>query len=184
MSVTETPILRLERTYDAPVEAVFDAWTNPEVLRRWWVADSSWRTPVAEVDLRVTTAANAQRLEARILGLKPHNPKARIVVTGGMNRPPMERTPGVAALYEMAKGIARELGFELGEASVGGASDANFVTPLGIPVVDGLGGVGDGGHATNEHVEVASLPVRAALIAGLIRELQSGDGVATTLDRS
>jgi glutamate carboxypeptidase len=138
----------------------------------------------AEVDLRVTTADNAQRLEARILGLEPHNPKARIVVTGGMNRPPMERTPGVAALYEMAKGIAHELGFELREASVGGASDANFVTPFGIPVVDGLGGVGDGGHANNEHVEVASLPVRAALIAGLIRELQSGDGVATTIDRS
>ena len=131
----------------------------------------------AEVDLRVTNMAEAQRLEEAILGLRPHNPKARVVVTGGINRPPMERTPGVAALYEMARGVAKGLGFELGEASVGGASDANFVTPLGVPVIDGLGAVGDGAHATNEHVEVASLPVRATLIAGLIRELQSTNGV-------
>ena len=79
----------------------------------------------AEVDLRVTNIAEAQRLEEAILGLQPHNPKARVVVTGGINRPPMERTPGVAALYEMARGVAKGLGFELGEASVGGASDAN-----------------------------------------------------------
>jgi glutamate carboxypeptidase len=130
----------------------------------------------AEVDLRVTSIAEAQRLEETILGLEAHNPKARVVVTGGMNRPPMERTPGVAALYEMAKGIAAELGFDLKEASVGGGSDANFVTPLGVAVVDGLGAVGDGAHATNEHVEIDSLPIRAALIAGLIRELQSTDG--------
>ena len=133
----------------------------------------------AEVDLRVTSIAEAQRLEEIILGLKTHDPRARVVVTGGMNRPPMERTAGVAALFEMAKGIAGQLGFDLEEASVGGGSDANFVTPLGVAVVDGLGAVGDGAHATNEHVEVDSLPVRAALIAGLIRELQSVDGVAT-----
>jgi glutamate carboxypeptidase len=134
----------------------------------------------AEVDLRVTNLAEAQRLEETILGLRPHNPKARVSVTGGINRPPMERTPGVAALFEMARGVARRLGFELGEASVGGASDANFVTPLGVPVIDGLGAVGDGAHATHEHVEVASLPIRASLIAGLIRELQSTDGVGST----
>jgi glutamate carboxypeptidase len=91
----------------------------------------------------------------------------------------MERTPGVAALYEMARAVARDLGFELGEASVGGASDANFVTHLGVAVIDGLGAVGEGAHATNEHVEIASLPVRASLIAGLIRELQSTDGVGS-----
>lgn len=133
----------------------------------------------AEVDLRVTNLAEAQRLEETILGLRPHNPKARVVVTGGINRPPMERTPGVAALFEMARGVARGLGFELGEASVGGASDANFVTPLGVAVIDGLGAVGDGAHATHEHVEIASLPIRASLIAGLIRELQSTDGVGS-----
>jgi glutamate carboxypeptidase len=137
-------------------------------------------TATAEVDLRVTSMAEAQRLEETILGLPAHNPKARVVVTGGMNRPPMERTPGVAALYEMAKRIAADLGFDLKEASVGGGSDANFVTPLGVAVVDGLGAVGDGAHATSEHVEIDSLPVRAALIAGLIRELQSMDGRSQT----
>lgn len=133
----------------------------------------------AEVDLRVTSLAEAHRLEETILGLRAHNPKARVVVTGGINRPPMERTPGVAALFEMARGVARDLGFELGEASVGGASDANFVTPLGVAVIDGLGAVGDGAHATHEHIEIASLPIRASLIAGLIRELQSTDGVGS-----
>jgi glutamate carboxypeptidase len=131
----------------------------------------------AQVDLRVRTMAEAQRMEETILGLRPHHPGARIAVTGGLNRPPMERTAGVAALYQMAKGIAAGLGFELGEASVGGGSDANFVTPLGVAVVDGLGAVGDGAHATTEHVEIDSLPLRAALIAGLIRELQSVDAV-------
>ncbi len=131
----------------------------------------------ARVDLRVRTMAEAQRMEETILGLRPHDPRARIAVTGGLNRPPMERTAGVAALYQMAKGIAAGLGFELTEASVGGGSDANFVTPLGVAVVDGMGAVGDGAHATTEHVELDSLPLRAALIAGLIRELQSVDAV-------
>jgi glutamate carboxypeptidase len=154
---------------------VVSAGTRPNVVAA---------AATAEVDLRVTNLAEAQRLEETILGLQPHNPKTRVVVTGGINRPPMERTPGVAALYEMAKGVASGLGFELREASVGGASDANFVAPLGVPVIDGLGAVGDGAHATHEHVEIASLAVRAALIAGLIRELQSTDGVEGVAGRA
>ena len=127
----------------------------------------------AQVDLRVRTLGEAQRLEEIILGLQPHNPKARLTVTGGINRPPMERTPGVASMYELAKKAAAAIGLDLTEATVGGGSDANFVTPLGVPVMDGLGAVGDGAHAVNEHVLVDSLPVRSALIAELIRELQS-----------
>jgi glutamate carboxypeptidase len=157
---------------------------NVGVVKGGTRANVTAAVATAEVDLRVTSLAEARRLEETILGLRSHNPKARVVVTGGINRPPMERTPGVAALYEMAKGIARDLGFELGEASVGGGSDANFVTPLGVAVVDGLGAVGDGAHATDEHVELDSLPVRAALVAGLIRELQSMDGVASTATHS
>jgi glutamate carboxypeptidase len=130
-------------------------------------------TAAAEVDLRVTSIAEAQRLEELILGLKPHNSRASIVVTGGINRPPMERTPGVAQLYGKARNVAKSLGFDLAEAAVGGGSDANFVTPLGIPVMDGLGAVGDGAHAKHEHVEIDSLPIRAALFAGLILEIQS-----------
>jgi glutamate carboxypeptidase len=129
----------------------------------------------ADVDLRIKTMADAKRLELAILGLRAHNTKARVHVTGGINRPPMERTAGVAALYQIAQKVARQLNLDLTEASVGGGSDANFVTPLGVPVMDGLGAVGDGAHAVSEHVELDSLPVKSALVAGLIRELQSTD---------
>src|SRR5271157_5265928 len=87
---------------------------------------------------------------------------------GGINRPPMERTAGVAALYAQAAAIARVLGWKLGEAAVGGGSDGNFTASLGIPTLDGLGAVGDGAHAPHEHILISELPRRAALIAGLI----------------
>jgi glutamate carboxypeptidase len=101
-------------------------------------------------------------------GLRAFNRKCKIEISGGMNRPPMERTAGVAALYAQAKAIARELGWNLGEAAVGGGSDGNFTAGLGIPTLDGLGGVGDGAHAIHEHILISELPRRAALIAGLI----------------
>jgi glutamate carboxypeptidase len=85
----------------------------------------------------------------------------------------MERTAGVAALYGQAAAIARELGWKLGEAAVGGGSDGNFTAGLGIPTLDGLGGVGDGAHATHEHILISELPRRAALIAGLIEAVGS-----------
>ena len=85
-----------------------------------------------------------------------------------MNRPPMERTAGVRALYREAVGIAKQFGWSLGEASVGGGSDGNFTARLGIPTLDGLGGVGEGAHATHESVLISELPRRAALLAGLI----------------
>jgi glutamate carboxypeptidase len=80
----------------------------------------------------------------------------------------MERTAGVAALYAQAAVIGRELGWRLDEAAVGGGSDGNFTAGLGIPTLDGLGGVGDGAHAIHEHILISELPRRAALIAGLI----------------
>jgi glutamate carboxypeptidase len=80
----------------------------------------------------------------------------------------MERTPGVMALYQKATEIGRELGWKLGEAAVGGGSDGNFTAGLGIPTLDGLGGVGDGAHATHESILISELPRRTALIAGLI----------------
>jgi glutamate carboxypeptidase len=91
-----------------------------------------------------------------------------VEVTGGVNRPPLERTEAVARLYELARGIAQELGWKLGEAAVGGGSDGNFTAALGIPTLDGLGGVGEGAHAQNESVLVDELPRRAALLAALI----------------
>ena len=85
-----------------------------------------------------------------------------------MNRPPMERSRAVATLYQKAISIAKELGWALDEAAVGGGSDGNFTAALGIPTLDGLGAVGEGAHAEHESILISELPRRAALLAGLI----------------
>jgi glutamate carboxypeptidase len=125
----------------------------------------------AEVDLRFSTIVEGQRIENIIRNLKPFDERAKLVVTGGINRPPLERTEKVLALYEQARGIASMLDFDLGEASVGGASDGNFVGALGVAVLDGLGIEGDGAHAAHEHIVIDDIPVRGALLAGLIASL-------------
>jgi glutamate carboxypeptidase len=125
----------------------------------------------AEIDLRFSTAEDARRLEETILNSRPFDERVRLTVEGGVNRPPLERTAEVAALYDLARGVAARLGFELGEAAVGGASDGNFAAALGVPVLDGLGVDGDGAHATHEHIESAALARRGALIAGMIASL-------------
>ena len=125
----------------------------------------------AEIDLRFATSEDARRLEEAILGARPFDKRVRLTVEGGVNRPPLERTNGVAALFELARRVAARLGFELGEAAVGGASDGNFAAALGVPVLDGLGVDGDGAHATHEHIESAALARRGALIAGIIASL-------------
>jgi glutamate carboxypeptidase len=123
---------------------------------------------VATVDVRITHMKDAAGIEKKMRGLRPFNRKCKIEVIGGVNRPPMERTAGVAALYVKASAIARGLGWKLKEAAVGGGSDGNFTAGLGIPTLDGLGGVGDGAHAGHEHILISELPRRAALLAGLI----------------
>ena len=122
----------------------------------------------AQVDVRIARLKDAAGIDKQMRSLRPFNRKCKIEITGGINRPPMERTAGVAALYAQAAAIARELGWKLGEAAVGGGSDGNFTASLGIPTLDGLGGVGDGAHALHEHILISELPCRAALIAGLI----------------
>ena len=123
----------------------------------------------ALLDLRVATARDGVRLDRKLLGLKPFNRKCKIAVSGGFNRPPMERTAGVASLYARAREIAGEFGWKLEEAAVGGGSDGNFTAALGIPTLDGLGGVGEGAHAEHESIVISELPRRAALLAGLIQ---------------
>jgi glutamate carboxypeptidase len=125
----------------------------------------------AEIDLRFTSASEGVRVESAIRNQKPIDARAELVVSGGINRPPLERTEGVAALYEHARTITGLLDFDLGEASVGGASDGNFVGALGVPVLDGLGIEGDGAHAAHEHIIVDGIPLRGALLAGLISSL-------------
>ena len=122
----------------------------------------------AQVDVRIARIKDAAGIDKKLRSLRPSNRKCKIEITGGINRPPMERTAGVAALYAQAAAVARELGWKLGEAAVGGGSDGNFTASMGIPTLDGLGAVGDGAHAPHEHILISELPRRAALIAGLI----------------
>lgn len=122
----------------------------------------------AEIDLRVRTMAEAARVEKAILGLRAVHPEAVVTVRGGLNRPPMERTPAIARLYEQARTIAAGLGFELPEAHTGGGSDGNLTAAAGTPTLDGLGAVGAGGHAYDEHVIAATIPERLALFTQLL----------------
>ncbi|MGH9499817.1 MAG: M20 family metallopeptidase [Terriglobales bacterium] len=122
----------------------------------------------AVLDVRVARMKDAAALDRRLRSLKPFNRKCKLQITGGMNRPPMERNPKVAALFIHAREIAKPLGWKLEEAAVGGGSDGNFTAGLGIPTLDGLGGVGDGAHASHESISIPDLPRRAALLAGLI----------------
>jgi glutamate carboxypeptidase len=126
---------------------------------------------VAQVDVRIARMKDAAGIDKKMRGLRPFNRKCKVEVSGGVNRPPMERTTGVAALYEIAVGIAHGLGWSLSEAAVGGGSDGNFTAGLGVPTLDGLGGVGDGAHAVHEHIVISELPRRAALVAGLIERV-------------
>ncbi len=125
----------------------------------------------AQVDLRVSTADEAERMTRAILGLTAHNPRATVTVEGGMNRPPMERSDKIVQLFQAARSFAGELGFPLEEAGTGGGSDGNFTAALGVPTLDGLGGVGEGGHALHEHIILDELPKRTALLTKLVAEL-------------
>lgn len=125
----------------------------------------------ARLDLRVARAADARRLERKLRAVRPILPGARLEVRGGINRPPMERTPAVRALFRHAQELAGEMGVALDEASTGGGSDGNFTAALGVPTLDGLGGVGEGAHSSRECVYIRSLPERAALLAGLLLTL-------------
>jgi glutamate carboxypeptidase len=126
---------------------------------------------LAQVDVRIMRMKDAAGIDKKMRGLRPFNRKCKVEVRGGVDRPPMERTAGIAAVYGMAVGIARELGWSLDEAAVGGGSDGNFTAGMGIPTLDGLGGVGDGAHAVHEHILISELPRRAALLAGLIERV-------------
>ena len=121
-----------------------------------------------EIDVRFATEAEAQEIDRILSTLEPVDERTKVFVSGGINRPPMERTAEVVELFEKARSIAASLGFELGEAQVGGASDGNFLAAMGIPVLDGLGISGDGAHAVHEHIEANDIATRGALIAGLL----------------
>jgi glutamate carboxypeptidase len=121
-----------------------------------------------DVDVRFTSMAEAERIDSAIRSLKSHDERVRLEIQGAINRPPLERTEAVAAIFEKARRIASGMGYELAETQVGGASDGNFVGAMGVPVLDGLGVKGDGAHTLREHIEVDDLPFRAALLTELL----------------
>ncbi len=122
----------------------------------------------AEVDVRIARMRDAARVEKLFRGLRATDRDCTLTITGGMNRPPMERSRGTVALFQQAKKLAHAMGFALEEASTGGGSDGNFTAALGIPTLDGMGAVGEGAHATHESIVVSELAKRTALLAGMI----------------
>jgi len=122
----------------------------------------------AEVDVRILKSTDAARIEKMFRSLKVTDKACKLTVSGGINRPPMERKPGTVALFRKARALAAEMGFVLDEASTGGGSDGNFTAALGIPTLDGMGAVGAGAHAAHEHVVKKHLVERTALLTGMI----------------
>jgi glutamate carboxypeptidase len=131
------------------------------------VAAEAW----AEVDIRIARMADTVELEQKFASLRPVNPACKLEITGGLNRPPMERTPGTVQLFHLAQELAGKLGMELGESSTGGGSDGTFTSALGIPTLDGLGAGGEGAHASNDSIVLDELPRRTTILAGLIETI-------------
>ena len=122
----------------------------------------------AEVDVRIAKMTDGPRIERKFNALKAADKRCSLSISGGINRPPMERTRGTVRLFQHARSLARELGFALEEASTGGASDGNFTSALGIATLDGMGAVGEGAHATHESVQLEHIAPRTALLAGML----------------
>jgi glutamate carboxypeptidase len=131
------------------------------------VPEDAW----ALLDVRVPTLGDAGRVERALRALEPRRAGTRLTVSGGLDRPPLERTPGVVRLFEMARAAAAEIGVDLREGRSGGVSDGNFTAALGVPTLDGLGAVGGGAHAATEYVEIDQVAPRAAVVAGLLARL-------------
>jgi glutamate carboxypeptidase len=128
------------------------------------VAAEAW----ADVDVRIPRIADGPRIARRFAALRTADPRCALTVTGGINRPPMERSRAGVRLFRKAQTLAAELGFDLTEASTGGGSDGNFTAALGIPTLDGMGAVGEGAHARHESVFIEHLAPRTALLAGML----------------
>jgi glutamate carboxypeptidase len=121
-----------------------------------------------DIDVRIKNAKQAAGLDRKLRSLKPFDKHCTLDMAGAINRLPMERTAGVAALYQKAQKIAKHIDWKLQQAAVGGGSDGNFTAGMGIPTLDGMGGVGEGAHAVHEFIVIPELPRRALLLAGMI----------------
>lgn len=124
-----------------------------------------------EVDIRIAKIKDAAALDKKFRSLRPFDKRCSIHVEGGLNRPPMERSPAIRSLFQKARACAKELGVSLEESATGGGSDGNFTAALGVPTLDGLGGVGEGAHAANESILLDRIADRTALLAMLLSQL-------------
>ena len=143
---------------------------NPGVIRGGTRTNVIAAEATVEIDARIQNAKQASSLDRKMRALTVFDKHCKLAVEGGINRMPMERTAGVAALYGKATVIAQQVGWKLEEAAVGGGSDGNFTAGIGIPTLDGMGAVGDGAHAVHEHIRISELPRRAMLLAGMIEQ--------------
>ena len=141
---------------------------NPGIIRGGTRTNVVAAEASVEIDVRIKQAKQAAALDRKMRSLKPFDKHCKLMIEGGINRMPMERTAGVAALYKKAQTIAGHINWKLEEASVGGGSDGNFTAGIGIPTLDGLGGTGEGAHAVHENILISELPRRALLLAGMI----------------
>jgi glutamate carboxypeptidase len=141
---------------------------NPGVIRGGTRTNVVAAEATVEIDARIKNAKQAATVDRKFRSLKPFDRHCKLSVEGGINRMPMERNAGVVALYRKAQAIAKRIDWKLEEAAVGGGSDGNFTAGMGIPTLDGMGGVGAGAHAVHEHIVISELPRRALLLAGMI----------------
>ena len=148
---------------------------NPGVIRGGTRANVIAAEASAEVDLRVLRLRDAPRLDRKFRALRPFDKRCVLTVEGGLNRPPMERSAGVAALYRTAKRLGGELGVNVGQSLTGGGSDGNFTAALGVPTLDGLGAVGEGAHASHESILTGRIADRTALLAKLLLAVRPVD---------
>lgn len=144
---------------------------NPGVIRGGTRGNVVPEAAELEVDVRVRTMAEAEEIDAAIRALRLQDARCSMVVEGGLNRPPMERTAEIGALYELARELAAAGGVELAESASGGGSDGSFTAALGIPTLDGLGAVGEGAHASHESILTERIADRVALLGALLKSI-------------
>jgi len=144
---------------------------NPGVISGGTRSNVVAAEATAHMDMRVLRLKDAATIDRKFRGLRPVDRRCTIEVKGGLNRPPLERSPAIVQLFRTAQKLAREMGVELDESLSGGGSDGNFTAALGIPTLDGVGAVGEGAHALNESILVDRIADRTALLAKLVAAL-------------
>jgi glutamate carboxypeptidase len=156
---------------DALADAPSGTSVVPTVAASGTVTNVVPESAALSVDFRLWTQAEGERVVAGLRAYRPADPRVKVSLDGGVNRPPMEATEASLALYRRAAALAKALGFDLGAVRVGGGSDGNLTASAGVPTLDGLGPSGAGAHARTEHLLVEDLPRRAALLAGLLEDV-------------